>query len=358
MSACGEHSAMFEINGRVIGAGHPCYIIAELSANHLQSFERAIQLIEAAKTAGADAIKLQTYLPETMTLNSDLPCFQIEGTIWQGKSLYDVYAEAYTPWEWHAPLQAHAEALGLDFFSSPFDASAVDFLETLHVPVYKIASFENVDIPLLKYVAKTGKPVIMSTGMASLAEIEEAVQTLRTHGCSHIALLKCTSAYPASPADANLCTIPHLAQTFAVQAGLSDHTPGSTVPVAAVVLGAALIEKHLTLSRADGGPDGAFSMEPAEFQQMVQAVRTAEAALGKVHYGLTQHESRRYRRSLFIVKDLAAGEVLTADAVRAIRPGNGLHTRYLEHVLGRRVRKAIAQGTPLDWSLLEPATEA
>lgn len=331
-----------------------CYIIAEVSANHNGSIERAEAIVRAAADAGADAVKLQTYTADTITIPCDNEFFRIKGTLWEGKILYDLYQEAYTPWEWQPRLKALANDLGMDCFSTPFDATAVDFLEEMNVPCHKVASFEVVDIPLLKKIASTGKPVIMSTGMASLAEIDEAVTTLRENGTRELALLKCTSAYPAPPEEANLRTIPHLAQAFNCVAGLSDHTLGSAVAVGAVAVGARIIEKHFTLARADGGPDSAFSMEPDEFKQMVQAIRTVEKALGSVCYDLTpkQKESKGFRRSLFVVKDMAAGEVFTEENVRSIRPGYGLPPRFLPLVLGRRSSKPITRGTPLAFALL------
>jgi pseudaminic acid synthase len=325
-----------------------------MSANHHQEFEQAVKIIEAAKAAGADAVKLQTYTPDTITLDSDTPDFRIQGTIWHGQRLYDLYREAYTPWEWFPELRKVADGLGLQIFSSPFDLSAVDFLEDMQVPAYKVASFEIVDFPLLRKMAQTGKPIIMSTGMASLAEIDEAVQVVRKAGGGPLALLKCVSAYPAPAEEMNLRTIPHLAETFGVPAGLSDHTMSLAVPVAAVALGACIIEKHLTLSRALPGPDSAFSLEPDEFKAMVEAVRTAEKSLGEVSYEVTaqQKANRAFRRSLFIVQDMKCGEVFTAENVKSIRPGNGLHTRYLEEIIGRTVKKDIAKGTPLSWRLI------
>lgn len=345
-----------EIAGRKIGAGEPVYVIAEMSANHHQDYEQAVRILHAAKEAGADAVKLQTYTPETMTMDSRKEPFRIgKGTLWEGRNLYELYQEAYTPWEWHPRLAEVAADLGLTLFSTPFDATAVDFLEEMHVPAHKIASFEIVDLPLIKRVAQTGKPIIMSTGMATLAEIEEAVTTIRGEGNDQIALLKCTSAYPAKPEEMNLRTIPHLAEAFDVPVGLSDHTLGVAVPVSAVALGASLLEKHLTLSRSDPGPDSAFSLEPAELQQLVREVRTAELSLGAVQYRPTAGEvaSRVFRRSLFVVRDLAEGAPITQADVRAIRPGDGLHTRYLEQVLGRRAARRIEAGTPLDWSLIK-----
>ncbi len=312
------------------------------------------RLCTRPKTAGADAVKLQTYTPDTLTIDCDNDYFQVKGTLWNGRTLYELYGEAYTPWEWQPKLKQVANDLGMDLFSTPFDASSVDFLETMDVPVHKVASFENVDLPLLRRIAQTGKPVIMSTGMATLGEIDEAVQTLRAAGTTQLALLKCTSAYPSPPDAINLRTIPHLAQAFATPVGLSDHTLGTAVPVAAVALGACIIEKHFCLSRQEPGPDTAFSLEPAEFRQMVEAVRTAEAALGHVHYGIEEREqvSRVFRRSLFVVEDVRAGETFTPQNVRSIRPGHGLHTRHLDQVLGQRAATGIARGTPLDWSLV------
>lgn len=330
------------------------YIIAELSANHNGSIERAEAIIRAAADAGANAVKLQTYTADTMTIPCDNEYFRIKGTLWEGKTLYELYQEAFTPWEWQPQLKALANALGMDCFSTPFDATAVDFLEKMDVPCHKVASFEVVDIPLLKKIASTGKPVIMSTGMANLAEIDEAVTTLRNNGTPELALLKCTSAYPAPPEEANLRTIPHLAQAFNCVTGLSDHTLGSAVAVGAVALGARIIEKHFTLSRADGGPDSAFSMEPHEFKQMVKDIRTVEKALGTVCYDLTakQKESKVFRRSLFVVKDIKAGEIFTEKNVRSIRPGYGLPPRYLDSVLGKSTVSTIKQGTPLSWDII------
>lgn len=346
----------FTVGDRVVGEGAPCWVVAEISANHNQSYERAVEIVRAAKKAGADAVKLQTYTADTLTLDSDRECFRIGGdSVWAGKTLYELYREAYTPWEWHAPLMAVAREEGLECFSTPFDATAVDLLERLNVRVYKIASFELIDIPLLKKVATTGKPVVASTGMASLAEIEEAVATLRAHGTADIALLKCTSAYPATPAHMNLRTIPHLAQTFDVVAGVSDHTMGSTVAVAALTLGARIVEKHFTLRRADGGPDSSFSMEPDEFAAMVREIRDTERALGHVTYTPTPDETKniQFRRSLFIAENVRKGDVFTERNVRSVRPGHGLHPRYLESVLGKKAACAIERGTPLTWHHLE-----
>jgi len=343
------------INKHYIGKEQSVYIIAEMSANHNQNFDEAVKIIEAAKQAGADAVKLQTYTPDTITINCSNEYFRIKGTIWEGKNLYDLYKEAYTPWEWQPKLMKIANELGMDLFSSPFDHTAVDFLEKMDVPAYKVASFEVVDIPLLRKIAKTGKPIIMSTGMATLDEIDEAVKTIREAGGDQLALMKCTSAYPAPPDEMNLRTIPHLAEAFGVPTGLSDHTLGIAVPVAAVALGACIIEKHFTLSREVQGPDSAFSLEPDEFRWMVDAIRTAEKALGKLSYEVTekQKESRVFRRSLFVVKDINQGEVFTEENVRSIRPGYGLHTRYLDKVIGKNASRDIVAGEPLHLDLIE-----
>lgn len=333
---------------------HKTYIIAETSANHNGSIERAENIIKAAADAGADTIKLQTYTADTITIPCENECFRIQGTLWEGRTLHDLYQEAYTPWEWTPRLMACAKDLGLDCFSTPFDTTAVDFLEKCGVTKYKIASFELVDIPLIKKIAQTKKPVLMSTGMGALAEIDEAVRTLRKNGTTDLTLLKCTSSYPAPVEEANLLTIPHMAQAFNCPVGLSDHTMGSAVAVAAVALGATIIEKHFTLARADGGPDGAFSMEPHEFKQMVQDIRIVEKALGKVSYDRTEKEqgSICFRRSLFVVKDIKAGEILTHENIRSIRPGHGLHTRYLDTVIGRVAKTDIKKGNPLNWELI------
>jgi len=343
------------VGDRTIGAGDPVYIIAELSANHNQDLQQAIRIIDAAKEAGADAIKLQTYTPDTITVRSDREPFQIRGgTLWDGRTLYELYAEAFTPWEWHAELQQRATAAGLDFFSSPFDPTAVDFLEMLNVPAYKIASPELVDIQLIEKVARTGKPLIMSTGMATCEEVEEALIAARCAGAREIALLKCTSAYPSPPGEMNLKMIPAMAKKFGVRVGLSDHSMGIAVPVAAAALGACIIEKHLTFSRARKGPDSEFSLEPHEFKAMVEAVRTVEQALGRPEFSIGEKEnaSRAFRRSLFVVQDMKAGEVFTEKNVRSIRPADGLHTRHLPKVLGRSSTCDISAGTPLQWGLL------
>ena len=341
-----------KINGRVVGPGHPVYIVAELSANHRQDFDQAVRIVRAMKGAGADAVKVQTYTPDTLTIQSDLEYFQIRGgTLWDGRTLYDLYGEAYMPWEWQPKLKALANELGLEFFSTPFDRTAVDFLERMDVPAHKIASFELVDLPLIRAVGRTGKPLIMSTGMASEEEISEAVAAAREAGCAELALLKCTSAYPALPEEMNLRTIPDLATKFRVVPGLSDHTLGTTVSVAAVSLGACIVEKHFTLSRRQSGPDAAFSLEPDEFKVMVDDIRTTEKALGRVNYAVSPNESknRMFRRSLFVVQDVKTGEPFTEENLRSIRPGNGLHTRHLPEVLERKAAQDIKRGTPLKW---------
>jgi len=348
-------STEFVIQNRAIGPGHPCYIIAELSANHNQSFETAVELVRAAKACGADAIKLQTYTPDTITIDADGPHFRhVQDSLWAGKRLYDLYQEAYTPWDWQPKLKAVADELSIALFRTPFDPTAMDFLERMDVPAYKIASFEIVDLPLIERIARTGKPIIMSTGMATLAEIADAVDTVRAAGRGGLALLKCTSAYPAPPEEMNLRTIANLADTFGVPAGLSDHTLGIAVPVAAVALGATIVEKHFTLSRTVPGPDSAFSLEPEELKAMVEAIRTAEKALGRIHYGLSTKEqhSRVFRRSLFVVRDVQAGEPFTEQNVRSIRPGSGLPPKHLSEILGRRATVAIMKGTPLSWDLI------
>jgi len=345
----------FSIHGRRIGPGRPVYIVAELSANHNQNFERAVQLVHAAKEAGADAVKLQTYTPDTITIDSDREAFRLSGgTLWDGQTLYELYAEAYTPWEWQPRLKLVADELGLDLFSSPFDATGVDFLEHMNVPAYKLASCELVDLSLIEKMAQTGKPLIISTGMATAEEIAEALATARGAGAKQIALLKCTSAYPAPVEEMNLRTIPELARQFGVPVGLSDHTRGTAVPVAAVTLGARILEKHLTISRSLGGADAEFSLEPQEFKEMVEAVRLAERSLGSVHFGPTPHEqsSLRFRRSLFVVQDMRKGEVFNTQNIRSIRPAQGLHPRHLPEILGKTAAQSIQRGTPLSWDLV------
>ena len=347
----------FQIHSRSIAPGEPTYIIAELSANHHQDLGRAIEIVNAASEAGADAIKLQTYTPDTLTLDSDQECFRIRGgTLWDGRSLHELYAQAAMPWEWHEQLFALAKDLGLDAFSTAYDPSSLALLESCQVPVHKVASFELVDIPLIELMAATGKPLIMSTGMATLDEIGEAVDAARGGGAAAVALLHCTSAYPAPLEAMNLRTIPHLAATFDVPVGLSDHTLESAIPIAAVTAGACLIEKHLTLSRRDSGPDSAFSLEPDEFKTLVAGVRAAEKAMGEIHYGTDAAEegSRAFRRSLFVVEDVREGERFTPQNVRSIRPATGLHPRHLATVLTRRAAADIGRGTPLAWELMTP----
>jgi pseudaminic acid synthase len=348
------------IAGRKIEPGVPVYIIAELSANHNQSFEQAVRIIRAAKDAGADAVKLQTYTAETITMRSDNPCFRVSGgTLWDGRTLHDLYQEAFTPWEWQPKLKAIADELGMHLFSSAFDESAVDFLEKMNVPAHKVASPELVDLGLIEKMAKTGKPLILSTGMATEEEITEAVRAAENAGGTQIALLKCTSAYPAPAEEMNLRTIPEMARRFGCPVGLSDHTvgmPGAVaVPVAAVALGASIIEKHLCLRRADGGPDGAFSLEPEEFKAMVDAVRIGEKALGEVKFAPGEREasSRKFRRSLFVTEDVKKGERFTKDNVRSIRPADGMHPRHLHEILGQRAACDVKRGTPLAWELVK-----
>ena len=362
-NTCGTETIMSEpstirpinIDGRAIGPGEPVYVIAELSANHHHDSDQALALVRAAKECGADAVKLQTYTPDTLTIRCERPEFRVSGgTLWDGRWLYDLYAEACTPWEWQPRLKAAADDLGIALFSTPFDATAVAMLEQMQVPAYKIASFELVDLPLIATVARIGKPLILSTGMATLAEISEAVQTARGAGAKEIALLKCTSAYPAPADEMNLRTITHLAAAMGVPVGLSDHTLDVAVPVAAVALGACIVEKHLTLSRAVPGPDSPFSLEPHEFRAMAEAVRAAQRAVGEVHYGIGPDEakSRVFRRSLFVVEDMKAGDVFSETNVRSIRPAHGLHTRHWPEILGRRAVCDIPRGTPLTWDVV------
>lgn len=339
-----------------IDQNHPPFIIAEMSGNHNHSLERALAIVEAAAEAGVHALKLQTYTADTMTLDIDGGEFLIDdpNNLWQGASLYRLYQQAYTPWEWHQPIFDRCRELGIIGFSTPFDGTAVDFLESLNVPCYKIAAFENTDLPLLKKVAATGKPVFLSTGMATIAELDEAVRTLRENGCPEIILLKCTSTYPAAPENSNLRTLPHLRELFGCEVGISDHTLGIGAAVAAVALGAAVIEKHFTLSRADGGVDAAFSMEPEEMRLLVNESERARQALGKIFYGPTESEkaSLKHRRSLYICQDLRAGSVLTSRNVRSIRPGLGLPPKYYEIVLGKKVNRDVKRGTPLSWEII------
>ncbi|MFL5717553.1 MAG: pseudaminic acid synthase [Chloroflexota bacterium] len=346
----------FSINGRAIGRGNPVYIIAEISANHGQDFTTAVDLVRGAHAAGADAVKLQTYTADTITIDSDAPAFRPgSGSLWEGTTLHSLYETAYTPWEWQPRLKAIADDLGIDCFSSPFDPTAVDFLMTMGVPAFKVASFELVDLPLIRKMAGTGRPLIMSTGMATDDEIDEAVAAARDGGATEIALLKCTSAYPSPPEAVNLRAIPAMAERWAVPIGLSDHTQGIAVPAAAVALGASLVEKHVTMSHGDTTADAAFSLDLSEFGAMVDAIRTVERALGHASIGPTPEEadSRRFRRSLFVVEDVDAGERLTEHNVRSIRPAAGMHPREYEAVLGRRAAVGIARGTPLTPELIE-----
>ncbi|MFJ2362846.1 pseudaminic acid synthase [Pseudomonas sp. NPDC087697] len=347
----------FSIGSRLIGAQAAPFIIAEMSGNHNQSLEVALQIVEAAAKAGAHALKLQTYTADTMTLNLDHGEFFIQdpGSLWAGSSLYALYEKAHTPWEWHAPIFARAKELGMLAFSTPFDETAVDFLESLDVPAYKIASFENTDLPLIRRVAATGKPLIISTGMASIAELDETVRAARAAGCKDLVLLKCTSTYPATPANSNVRTIPHLRELFGCEVGLSDHSMGVGVSVAAVALGATVVEKHFTLDRAAGGVDASFSLEPAELASLVVETERAWQAMGQVHYGVTEAEQKSlvYRRSLYVAQDMAAGEVFTPDNLRAIRPGLGLAPKHADSIIGRRAREPLKRGTPLAWSLIE-----
>lgn len=346
-----------EINNRKIGLGCAPFVIAEMSGNHNQSLERALIIVEAAAKSGAHGLKLQTYTADTITIDvSDGEFFISDpSSQWKGASLYELYSKAYTPWEWHKPIFDRAHELGMIPFSTPFDDTAVDFLESLDVPCYKIASFENTDLPLIRRVAATGKPLIISTGMATVAELDEAVRAAREAGCKDLILLKCTSTYPATAANTNILTIPHLRELFGCEVGLSDHTMGVGVSVASVALGATVIEKHFTLNRADGGVDSTFSMEPTEMAQLVVETERAWQALGQVSYGPTESEKKsiQFRRSLYVVQDIKAGEVLNKDNVRAIRPGFGLPTKYLEVVLGKAVRQNVVRGTALTWEILK-----
>ena len=345
-----------EILHRKIGPNHPRFIIAEMSGNHNQSLDRAFAIVEAAAKAGAHAVKLQTYTADTMTLDIAEGEFFINDpdNLWKGRSLYELYKEAYTPWEWHKPIFERCRKLGLIYLSTPFDETAVDFLEELNVPCYKIASFENTDIPLIRKVAATEKPMIISTGMATIAELHETVRTAREAGCRDLILFKCTSSYPATPENTNILTIPHMAKLFDCQVGLSDHTMGIGAAVASVALGATMIEKHFTLSRADGGVDSAFSMEPNEMRALVIETERAWQALGKISYGPTEKEKKSliFRRSLYIVQDMKKGDILTKENLRIIRPGLGLPPKYYDMLLGKRVNRDAQRGTPLQWHLI------
>lgn len=345
-----------QIANRTIGPDQPPYLIAEMSANHNGSLDRALAIVDAAAEAGTDAVKLQTYTADTMTLDSHAPGFVIDdpASLWHGRQLHELYGEGSLPWDWHRPIMRRAAEHGIACFSSPFDETAVDFLEDLGCPAYKIASFELVDLPLVERVARTGKPMIMSTGMATLAEIDEAVRTARGAGNTQLVVLKCTSTYPATPENTNIATIPHLREATGCLVGLSDHTMGCGVAVAATALGAVLVEKHFTLARADGGVDSAFSMEPAELRQLREETTRAWQAVGRVGYGTVpaEEQSKTFRRSLYITRDLKAGEAITPDAVKAIRPGFGLPPRHREQLLGKRVARDVPRGTPAAWDLL------
>ena len=344
------------IGRHLLSENSPAFIVAEMSANHNMDFDRAVAILKAAKDAGADAVKIQTYTADTITLNCDDPCFQItQGTLWDGTTLYKLYQSAYTPWDWQPKLKTIAEEMGLEFFSSPFDLSSVDFLENMGVPAYKVASFEITDIPLIKKIAHTGKPIIIATGIAHLSDIDLALKTCKEAGNEKVILLKCTSSYPAPYEDINLRTMPSMGETFDCLAGLSDHSMGSAVAGAAVALGARMVEKHLTLSRADGGADAAFSMEPAEFKEMVDNIRKIELALGKVTYDLTpkQAREREHSRSLFVAEDMKAGDIFTPENLRSVRPADGLHTMYYEELLGKRIKRDAKLGTPMSWDLVD-----
>jgi len=346
---------LIKIGKRKIGKGQPVFIVAEISGNHNQNFKRAKELVKSACQCGADAIKLQTYTPDTLTIDSSEKWFRVRvNPAWKGKTLYELYKEVYTPWEWQPKLKKIANSYGIPLFSTPFDETSVDFLEKMGVPAYKIASFEIVDIELLKKIACTKKPVIISRGMSSLEELKFAVSTLRKYGTPSIAILHCVSSYPAKPEEMNLSTIPDIRKNFGVVVGLSDHSLSTLVPVVAVALGASIIEKHFTLRRTDGGPDAGFSLESEEFRELVKSVRETEKAIGKVHYGSGKKESENniFRRSLFAVENIKAGEKLTKENIRCIRPGYGLEPRFLSKALGRKVKKDIKRGTPLNWNLI------
>ncbi|HRC59451.1 MAG TPA: pseudaminic acid synthase [Candidatus Propionivibrio aalborgensis] len=347
------------IDGRNIGPNQPPYVIAELSANHNGSLETALRIIDEAVIAGADAVKLQTYRAETITLDSDSEEFVIRGGLWDGKRLHDLYTEAHMPWDWHQPLFDHARKRGITIFSSPFDSTAIDLLEDLNVPAYKIASFEAVDLPLIRYAASTGKPMIISTGMADAEEIGEAVAAAKDGGCRELAILHCVSGYPAPPGDYNLRTIPDMVERFGLVTGLSDHTLDNTTAIASVVLGASIIEKHFTLNRNGGGPDDSFSLEPPEMKALCQGARTAWEALGRIDYGRKSSEQGnvQFRRSLYFVKDLKAGEVITPDSVRSVRPGYGLAPKYLEKILNAKVKQDVSKHSAVTWEKLKSPEE-
>lgn len=347
-----------EIAGRRIAADEPPYIIAELSANHNGKLETALKIIEEAKKAGADAVKLQTYTADTITLNCDSEDFQIHGGLWDGKTLYELYQEAHMPWEWHKPLFEHARKLGIPIFSSPFDNTAVDLLEDLNAPAYKIASFEAIDLPLIRYVASTGKPMIISTGMTNAEEVEEAIAAAREGGCRELAILHCVSGYPAPSDEYNLRTIPAMIERHGLVTGLSDHTLDNTTAIASVALGASIVEKHFTLDRKGGGPDDSFSLEPADLTDLCRHARTAWAALGQVKTGRSESEkgNAQFRRSLYVCKPIKKGEPITRDNVRSVRPGFGLAPRYLEQIVGKTIADDVEVGTPLSWALLKLPT--
>jgi N-acetylneuraminate synthase len=344
-----------EIAGRTISNDHEPYIIAEMSANHNGNIETAFRIIEEAKKAGADALKIQTYTPDTITLNSDLPDFQIKGGLWDGKTLYELYKWAHTPWEWHKPLFEHAREVGIPIFSSPFDTTAVDLLEDLNAPAYKIASFEAVDLPLIRYVAATGKPMIISTGMADVEEIEEAIAAAREGGCKELAILHCVSGYPAPAEDYNLRTIPDMIDRFGLVTGLSDHTLDNTTAIASVVLGASIIEKHFTLDRSGGGPDDSFSLEPEALAALCSDSKTAWKALGSVDFGRKSSEqgSVQFRRSLYFVRDLEKGEIITTDVIRSVRPGYGLSPKYAAEIVGKQLTRSVHRNTPVQFDHIE-----
>ena len=347
---------MIQIEKQFIGENHPPFIIAEMSGNHNQSLERALKIVEFVAKSGANALKLQTYTADTMTLDISKDEFFLDdpNSLWQGNSLYELYKKAHTPWRWHKPIFDKCKELGLIAFSTPFDASSVDFLENLNVPIYKIASFENTDIPLIKRIASTGKPIIISTGMASIAELDKSVNVARNAGCKDIILLKCTSTYPSSPKNSNLLTIPHLKKTFNLQVGLSDHTIGIGASIASIALGATIIEKHFTLNRADGGVDSAFSIEPNELKMLVKESKRAWQALGEIKYGASEKEKKStiFRRSIYICKDMKKGEFFTKENIRTIRPGLGLKPKYYEILLGKKINQSVKKGTPVSWSLI------
>lgn len=340
-----------EIDLRRIGVDFAPYVIAEMSANHNGKIETAYRIIEAAKLAGADAVKLQTYKPETITLNCDTEEFRIHGGLWDGRNLFDLYREAHMPWEWHAPLFDYAKKIGITIFSSPFDHTAVDLLESLHAPAYKIASFEAIDLPLIRYVAKTGKPMIISTGMASVEEIQEAIDAARSSGCTQLAILHCVSGYPAPASDYNLRTIADMREHFGLVTGLSDHTLDNTTAITSIAMGASIIEKHFTLDRSGGGPDDSFSLEPADLAQLCKGAKTAWEALGRVSYERQASElgNVKFRRSLYFVKDMKAGDLITKDNIRSVRPGFGLPPKYYESIVGRKIKRNVEYGTAVTW---------